>query len=151
MAKRLQSGDIHNHTDRKKWRDSASKLPLLIPFSSFATQIPTFLSNFLISFFEISLRQLQLYEEFVKIMRHITWLFIENLKIWLFGLARLRREFWRLMHDFDNFARSFWRLAKMCFQLYEAFLKIRRSITSNIDNFTRSFWRSPKIAFAGVP
>ena len=55
------------------------------------------------------------------------------------------------MHDFDNFSKSFWRFTKICFQLYEAFFKIRRSITSNIDNFTRSFWRSPKIAFAGVP
>ena len=55
------------------------------------------------------------------------------------------------MHDFDNFSRSCWRFAKICFQLYEAFLKIRRSITSNIENFTRSFWRSPRIAFAGVP
>ena len=32
MAKRLQSGDIHNHTDRKKCRDSAQQLKRLLFF-----------------------------------------------------------------------------------------------------------------------
>ena len=84
-------------------------------------------------------------------MLQIIWLFIENLKNLLFGLATLRGEFRRSSQDIDDFMRSFWRFAKMCFQLYEAFLKIRGSETSFFDNFTRSFRRSPKIAFAGVP
>ena len=81
MAKRLQSGDIHNHTDRKKCRDSASMPQLLIPFGSFSTQIRIFSGKFLMSFFEISLKSLHFYEEFVKIMRRMIRLFIENLKI----------------------------------------------------------------------
>ena len=81
MAKRLQSGDIHNHIDRRKCSDSASKPQLLIPFASFSTQIPTFSGKCLMSFFEISLKLLHFYEEFMKIMRHMICISIENLKI----------------------------------------------------------------------
>ena len=165
MAKRLQSGDIHNHIDRRKCRDSAQQLKRLLFFVAqggptyrkwpngcrVATSTTT-LTATNAAILPPSLHFWNLLATFQPEYRH----FLASFR-WVFSRLALSncnftRSLWRFCHILFDFPLRIWRFDLLELQNYEENFadrsKILIALRGNFEgypkcvcNFTRHFWR----------